>query len=123
MIDEIHSQSTLFSKKFIALFQRHKFIVLFQCYKFIVLLQCCKFFDILQGFAAQKAEFRSNFRLKSSKIQLLGCLLAFLVFSALDDDFISVYVAGKSLFKRAFIGFVEKLLVCKLCYKLINKAF
>lgn len=60
MIDEIHSQSTLFSKKFIALFQRHKFIVLFQC---------CKFFDISQGFATQKAEFRLNFHLKSSKIQ------------------------------------------------------
>lgn len=114
MIDKIYSQSTLFSKKFITLFQRYKFIVLFQG---------CKFFDISQGFTTQKAEFRSNFHLKSSKIQLLSCLLAFLVFSALDDDFISVYVAGKSLFERAFIGFVEKLLVCKFYYKLIDKAF
>lgn len=105
MIDEIHSQSTLFSKKFIALFQ------------------CRKFFDISQGFTTQKAEFRSNFHLKSSKIQLLSCLLAFLVFSALDDDFISVYVAGKSLFECAFVGFVEKLLVRKFYYKLIDKAF
>lgn len=58
MIDEIHSQSTLFSKKFIALLQRHKFIVLFQC---------CKFFDILQGFTTQKAEFRLNFHLNQAK--------------------------------------------------------
>ena len=71
----------------------------------------------------KKPNFAQKFHLKSSKIQLLSCLLAFLVFSALDDDFISIYVAGKSLFERAFIGFVEKLLVCKLCYKLINKAF
>ena len=64
MIDKIHSQSTLFSKKFITLFQRHKFIVLFQC---------CKFFDISQGFATQKAEFRSNF---SSKIKQNSAVLA-----------------------------------------------
>ena len=48
MIDEIRSQSTLFSKKFITLFQRYKF------------------FDISQDFATQKAEFRSKF---SSKIK------------------------------------------------------
>lgn len=82
-----------------------------------------KFFDILQGFTTQKAEFCPKFHLKSSKIQLLSCLLAFLVFSALDDDFISVYVAGKSLFECAFVGFVEKLLVRKFYYKLIDKAF
>lgn len=48
MIDEIHSQSTLFSKKFIALFQ------------------CRKFFDISQDFTTQKAEFHPKF---SSKIK------------------------------------------------------
>lgn len=57
MIDEFHSQSTLFSKKFITLFQRYKFIALFQCYNF---------FDISQDFTTQKAEFCPKF---SSKIK------------------------------------------------------
>lgn len=91
------------------------------CYS--ILFQHYNFFDILQDFATQKAEFRPKFSSKSSKIQLFRRLLAFLVFSALDDDFISIYVAGKSLFKRAFVGFVEKLLVRKFYYKLIDKAF
>lgn len=55
MIDEIHSQSTLFSKKFIVLFQRYKFMVLFQC---------CKFFDISQGYEimlCKKPNFAQNF--------------------------------------------------------------
>ena len=64
MIDEIHSQSTLFSKKFIVLFQRYKFIALFQC---------CKFFNISQGFTTQKAEFHPKF---SSKIKQNSAIFA-----------------------------------------------
>lgn len=48
MIDEIHSQSTLFSKKFIALFL---------CYKFVVLFLCCNFFDFRKILPRKKPNF------------------------------------------------------------------
>lgn len=70
-----------------------------------------------------KSRISLEFFLNQAKFSFSGGCSRFLVFSALDDDFISVYVASKSLFKRAFVGFVEKLLVCKFYYKLIDKAF